>query len=59
MLITLRQMSLGGLPAFTVAGTMEQVLSSLVVSNHSGKLEGSLLRRLESFKFEKIMDFKS
>lgn len=43
-------MSLGGLPAFTVAGTIEQVLSSLVVSNHSGKLEGSLLLLLESWK---------
>lgn len=39
--ITLKQMSLGGHPAFTAIGTFEQLLSSLVASNHSGKFEAS------------------
>ena len=34
-------MSLGGRPALTVAGTVVQVVSSFVVSNHSGKFLGS------------------
>jgi hypothetical protein len=38
-------MSLGGLPALTVAGTVEHVRSSFVVSNHSGKFLASFCRR--------------